>query len=101
MRRQAPTLQELQGRLRAAILESAARHGIPRVRVFGSVARGNASPASDIDFAVDVQPGCSVLALGGFLADMEELLEARVDVIEGCAARGALAERLEREAVVL
>jgi predicted nucleotidyltransferase len=46
---------------RQQILELAARHGARNVHVFGSIARGDAPPASDVDFLVDVEPGRSLL----------------------------------------
>ena len=47
------------------ILRIAARHGASNVRVFGSVARGEADESSDIDFLVDLAPDRSLLNLGG------------------------------------
>jgi len=51
------------------------------VRVFGSVARGDTHYASDIDLLVTLQPGASLLDLGGLLEDLKELLGPRVDVV--------------------
>jgi predicted nucleotidyltransferase len=50
-------------RMREEILTLAARHGASNVRVFGSVARGDADDASDVDFLVDVEEGRSLLDL--------------------------------------
>ena len=51
------------------IREIAAKHGARNVRVFGSVARGDARPDSDVDFLVDMEPGRTLLDLGGLLMD--------------------------------
>ena len=65
---------------REKILELAARHGVGNVRVFGSVARGEARSDSDVDLLVDLPPGKTLFDLGGFTADLEELLGRKVDV---------------------
>jgi predicted nucleotidyltransferase len=59
------TLDELRSQYRARILATARRYGAGNVRVFGSVARGDQSPASDIDLLVDFEPGRSLLDLTG------------------------------------
>ena len=64
------------------ILRIAAQHGVQRIRVFGSVARGDAGPQSDVDFLVDVGPHHSSFFPGGLVADLEALLGRRVDVVE-------------------
>jgi predicted nucleotidyltransferase len=66
---------------RDEILAIAERHGASNVRVFGSVARGEASPDSDVDFLVDLEPGRTLLDHGQLQADLEDLLGCRVDVI--------------------
>lgn len=86
---------------RDAILAAAERRGMRAVRVFGSVARGGATPASDIDFLVRVEAGRSLLDLGGFLADLEELLRCRVDVVSERALKDRVRERILTEAVAL
>jgi uncharacterized protein len=94
-----PTLADLQAR-RNEILRIAANHGARRVRVFGSVARGQARPDSDVDFLVEFEPGRSVLDLSGLILDLQEALGRDVNVVEvGRLAR--LAERIEREAILL
>jgi hypothetical protein len=72
--------QRLQER-RDEILGIAAKHGAFNVRVFGSVARGEADEHSDLDFLVELQPGRSLLDLGGLQYDLEAALGCRVDAV--------------------
>ena len=55
---------------RREILELAARHGARNVRVFGSVARGDDRPDSDIDLLVDVEAGRTLLDVIGLEQDL-------------------------------
>ncbi len=73
--------RELLQEKRDEILQAAAERGAYNVRLFGSVVRGEAGPESDIDFLVDLEPSRSLFALGGLLADLEDLLGRRVDVV--------------------
>jgi len=93
-------LSALQAR-REAITQIAARRGASRVRVFGSVARGDAGPDSDVDFLVDLEEGRSLLDLAGLANDLEDLLGCPVDVGLERALRARLKDRVLREAVAL
>ena len=75
------TLTELLGNKREEILHIAAQHGATNVRIFGSVARGDAGPDNDIDLLVDVGQGRSAFFPAGLRADLEDLLGCRVDVL--------------------
>ena len=86
---------------REKILKIAANYGAYNVRVFGSVARGEETPQSDIDFLVDMQPGRSLLDLGGLLYDLQELLQTDVDVVTENGLRPRIKEGILKEAVVL
>lgn len=86
---------------RDRILSIAARHGARNVRVFGSFARGEAGPDSDVDLLVDAGPQTSAWFPGGLVADLEELLGRRVDVVEQAALHHLLRDRVLREAVPL
>lgn len=86
---------------RDRILRLAEKRGAHNVRVFGSVARGDAGPESDIDFLVDVRPGTSLLDLGGLLVDLEELLGRHVDVVTERGLREPTRRRVLEEAVPL
>jgi len=86
---------------RRAILALAERYGVYDVRVFGSVARGDADEESDVDLLVKVRPGRSLLDLGGFLMDVQDLLGCKVDVLTDEGLKPRLRERVLREAVAV
>jgi uncharacterized protein len=86
---------------RQAILHIAARHGATNVRVFGSVARGEAGPDSDVDFLVTLNDGRSLLDLVGLWQDLEDLLGSEVDVVTERGLKERMRERVLREAVPL
>jgi predicted nucleotidyltransferase len=65
---------------RRHLLDAAHARGVRRVRVFGSLARGEAAPASDVDLLVDLEPDRTLLDLVGFRREVEELLGLPVDV---------------------
>ena len=83
---------------RAEILALAKRHGVFEVRVFGSMARGDADDASDVDLLVSLPPGKTGLALGGLLMDVQDLLHRRVDVVTERGLHPALRDRVLEEA---
>ena len=83
---------------RSEILALAERHGIRNVRVFGSMARGDANDASDVDLLVSLAPGRSGLALGGLLMDVQDLLQRRVEVVTEGGLHPALRKRVLKEA---
>ena len=93
-------MEPLDGK-RDQILEVAKRHGVLRIRVFGSVARRQAQPSSDVDFLVDVGPNTSPWFPGGLVADLEELLGRPVQVVTERALSDLLRERVLAEAVLL
>lgn len=86
---------------REAILSAARRRGAFNVRVFGSVARGEATSGSDVDFLVDLEPGRSLLDLGGLLMDLEEVVGSPVDVVTEKGLRPRLRQRVLSEAITL
>ncbi len=94
-------LDELLRAKREDILRIAAKYGASNVRVFGSVARGEADAESDIDLLVNMEPGRSLFDLGGLLVDLEELLGCNVDVVTEDGLRERIRERVLKEAVVL
>ena len=92
---------ELLSAHRAAVLRAARQAGACNVRVFGSVARGTADAESDVDFLVDLEPGRSLLDLGGLQMELQDLLGRRVDVVTERGLRETLRARVLREAVPL
>ena len=83
---------------RAEIRALAERHGLRNVRVFGSMAKGAFTDASDIDLLVSLPPGRTGLALGGLLMDVQDLLQRRVEVVTEGGLHPALRERVLKEA---
>jgi predicted nucleotidyltransferase len=83
---------------REDILRIAAQHGAHNVRVFGSVARGEARPDSDVDLLVDMEAGRSLFDLGGLLMDLQALLGREVDVVTDKGLRDRIRARVLREA---
>ena len=88
-------------RERDEILRIADRHGAFNVRVFGSAARGQTRPDSDVDFLVDVGERRSFFFPGGLIADLADLLGCRVDVVTSDALPASIRERIYEEAVLL
>lgn len=86
---------------RSEVLRLAAEHGARNVRVFGSAARGEAGPESDIDFLVDMEAGRSLFDLGGLLMDLQDLLGRRVDLVTEAGLRPRIRDRVMQEAVPL
>jgi predicted nucleotidyltransferase len=97
---QTPTLAELRAR-RDQILALANSHGARNVRVFGSVARGEQTPESDLDLVVDFDAGQSLLDHGELIMDLEEALGCRVDVVSSRGLRERFRHRVLADAVPL
>jgi predicted nucleotidyltransferase len=93
--------EEILSRYREQILRAAARHGALDVRVFGSVARGEAGAGSDVDFLVDLDPVRSLFDLGGLLMDLQDMLGCRVDVVTEQGLHWYIRDRVLKEAVPL
>jgi predicted nucleotidyltransferase len=86
---------------RQDILRVARAHGARNVRVFGSVARGRAGAASDVDLLVELEPGRSLLDLVAIKQDLEALLGRRVDVLTEGALSPYLRDEVLRDAMPL
>ncbi len=84
---------------RERILRLCAKHGARSVRVFGSVARGQADQQSDVDFLVELEPGRTLLDLGGLQQELEILLGCRVDVVTVRSLKARIRDRVLREAI--
>jgi predicted nucleotidyltransferase len=83
---------------REEILQLAAQNGAYNVRVFGSVARGESRPDSDIDFLVNLEAGRSLLDLARLLRQLEALLDCPVDVMTEAGLRPRLRPQIVKEA---
>jgi predicted nucleotidyltransferase len=83
---------------RGEILRVAATHGARNVRVFGSMARGESGPDSDLDLLVEFEPGRSLLDHAALQTELEALLGRRVDVASERGLRPRIRERVLREA---
>jgi uncharacterized protein len=107
VRRQPRRLARLSGpvgrrvrRRRRDLVAAAAAHGLTNLRVFGSVARGQDRPDSDVDLLADLPPGMGLLGLGRAQAELEDILGTRVDLVAGTLKPGVRA-RADRDMVAL
>jgi uncharacterized protein len=94
-------LEELLKEKREAILCVCAKHGAHNVRVFGSVARGEADEQSDIDLLVEFDPGRSLLDHAALWLELQDLLGCKVDVLSDRGIKPRIRERVLREAIPL
>lgn len=94
-------IKELLKEKREDILRIAAKHGARNVRVFGSALHGDAGPESDVDFLVDAGPERMPFFPGGLLADLEELLGRKVDILTEDGLHWYIRERVVKEAAPL
>jgi predicted nucleotidyltransferase len=108
VRRQPGRLRQLSGpvgqrvrRHRSELIAAAAAHGVQNLRVFGSVARGEDHPGSDVDLLADLPPGLSLFGLGRAEADLEAILGTRVELIPAADLKPGVRERVERDLVAL
>ena len=108
LRRQPGRLRRLSGpvgrrvrRHRHDLIAAASAHGVQNLRVFGSVARGEDRPDSDVDLLADLPSGLSLFGLGRVEADLEAILGTRVDLIPAADLKPGVRERVERDLVAL
>jgi hypothetical protein len=94
-------IKELLLPLREEILQIAAKHGAYNVRVFGSVARGEAREDSDVDFLVELEPKRGLFDYIALMQDLAELLGRKVDVAEPETLHELIREKVLSEAVAL
>ena len=95
------TLEVLRTEKRARILQLAEQHGASNLRVFGSVARGDATEASDVDLLVEWGAGRSLLDHAGLAQDLQDLLGTRVDIGTERSLHWYVRDRILREATPL
>jgi uncharacterized protein len=84
---------------REEIQKIAARHGARNIRVFGSVARGDARPDSDVDLLIDVEPVTSSWFPAGLVQDLETVLGRRVEVVTELGLNRLIRDDVLREAI--
>ena len=107
VRRQPGRLAALSGplgrrvRSRRELVAAAAPHGVTNLRVFGSVARGQELPGSDIDLLADLPPGMSLLGLGRVTGDLEAITGGRIDLVPASGLKPGVRARIEAELVPL
>lgn len=80
------------------IHQIAEKHGATHIRVFGSIARGEADEKSDVDFLVNLESNRTLFDLGGLQYDLQESLSVSVDVVTEEGLRGEKKERILGEA---
>ncbi|MFZ4816818.1 MAG: nucleotidyltransferase family protein [Phototrophicaceae bacterium] len=95
-----PTLDDLRAR-RDEILQIAMHYGVSDIQIFGSVARHEATPTSDIDLLVTFPPEFSLLRLSGLVGKLQQLLGCRVDVASADHLRDEFRDDILRDAVPL
>lgn len=86
---------------RSRILGLAEQYRADNVRVFGSVARGDHTESSDVDFLIKPRSDCSLFDLGGLLEELQDLLGCKVDLVPEDGLKPQLRERVLKEAVPL
>lgn len=93
------TLYKLVKQKREEILKVADKYGAYNVRIFGSVARGEATENSDIDLLVDLKRDKSLWDLGGLWVELNELLKVRIEVFTANTLKEKVRESALSEAV--
>jgi uncharacterized protein len=108
LRRQPSPLHRLTGpvgqrvrRHRRELTSAAAACGIKHLQVFGSVARGEDRPDSDVDLLADIPAGLGLVPLGSVTAEFERILAARVDLVPAGALKPDVAARIAADLVAL
>jgi hypothetical protein len=94
-------IEDILGDKREAILRLAARHGASQVRVFGSAARGEAGPESDIDFLVTFPDSTSIFDVVELWLDLQDLIGREVDLLVDHPSAGRITQIAREEAVPL
>ena len=94
---QAYTISEIKN----IVTPIAVRHGVARVYLFGSYARGDATPKSDVDLRIDEGKICGLFELAGFHVDLEETLKIKVDVMMTDGLSENFRRRIDGEEVLI
>ena len=91
-------IEKLLKEKRHAVMALTAKHGAQNPRIFGSVAKGEAGPESDIDLLVKMEDGRSLLDLSALILDLRDLLGVKVDVVSEDGLYWLLRRRILKEA---
>lgn len=94
-------IDEILKEKRDEILNIATRYGARKIRIFGSILRGETKPNSDIDFLVELEPGRSLLDIIAIKQDLEDLLGCKVDVVTEAAVSPYIRNEVLSQAVSL
>ncbi len=94
------TLSDIQAK-RAEILKLADKYGADNVRVFGSVVRGTAGPASDVDILVRLEKGRSLIDHIALMQDLQALLGVKVDLVTERSLHPAIRDRVLSEGIAI
>jgi uncharacterized protein len=94
-------IKKLIDQKRKDILRIASKYGASNIRIFGSVARGDNTADSDVDFLVDMEKGHSLLDRAGLMLELQELLGFKVDVATVKSLKDRIKDRVMKEAVPL
>jgi len=95
------TIDEILKEKREQILSIARKYGARKVRIFGSIARGEGKPDSDLDLLVELEPGRSLLDIIAIKQDLEGLLNRKVDVVTEAAVSPYIRDEVLRQAISL
>lgn len=94
-------LGQLVRRRRRALVETAARHGLVDLQLFGSVARGEESADSDVDLLARIPPDLGLFGLARARGDLQAVLGSRVDLVPSQHLKPAVRDQVERDAIAL
>ena len=86
---------------REEVLAVAHRHGARNLRIYGSVARGQDRPGSDLDLLVDLERGCSLLEVIALRQELEALLNCQVDLAEAAQLHPLIRDQVIAQATAL
>lgn len=84
---------------RSELIETAKCHGAGNLRVFGSVARGEDGPKSDVDLLIDLAPGTGLVGLGVIEEELEAVLGRKIDLVPASSLRADLRDSVDSEAI--
>jgi predicted nucleotidyltransferase len=87
--------------IKSKVSQIAKQYGVGKVYLFGSYARGEAGPESDIDICIEKGKIRTLLDLSGFSQDLEDSLQNKVDIVTTTALNGAFKKNLEKERVLI